>query len=127
MTREMGTLDDYVFKKIFDDQLICRRALKVRENPEKPEIIIGSLNDILGLLGTGMEIKEVDFLDTIHNPDHYGRKLIMLDVHAKDKNGDHYIVEILKAGPFKILHDVNACKIGSAFKRHEQLHARHVA
>ncbi|WP_265035902.1 Rpn family recombination-promoting nuclease/putative transposase [Wolbachia endosymbiont (group A) of Anomoia purmunda] len=72
--------NDVSFKRIFGTE-------------KNKDILIHFLNDILGFTGKN-EIKDIEFLSTIQDPDIAAKKQSIVDVLCRDSTGAQYICEI---------------------------------
>lgn len=77
--------NDIAFRKIF--------GWAALRNENKKEILISFLNAVLKLEGT-KQINEIEILNPYQLPRIVGSKSTILDVRAKDKAGNSYIVEM---------------------------------
>ncbi len=74
--------NDISFKRIFGTE-------------KNKDILIHFLNDILGFTGKN-EIKGIEFLSTIQDPDIAAKKQSIVDVLCRDENGLQVIVEMVR-------------------------------
>ncbi|MFP3031155.1 MAG: Rpn family recombination-promoting nuclease/putative transposase, partial [Wolbachia sp.] len=72
--------NDVSFKRIFGTE-------------KNRDILIHFLNDILGFTGKN-EIKDIEFLSTIQDPDIAAKKQSIVDVLCRDSTGAQYICEM---------------------------------
>ncbi|MBA8753627.1 hypothetical protein HCR17_01710 [Wolbachia pipientis] len=74
--------NDVSFKRIFGTE-------------KNRDILIHFLNDILGFTGKN-EIKDIEFLSTIQDPDIAAKKQSIVDVLCRDSTGAQYICEMVQ-------------------------------
>ncbi len=80
MGKYPSPLNSYSFKRIFGTE-------------KNKDILIHFLNDILGFTGKN-EIKDIEFLSTIQDPDIAAKKQSIVDVLCRDSTGAQYICEM---------------------------------
>ncbi|UZE38190.1 Rpn family recombination-promoting nuclease/putative transposase [Wolbachia endosymbiont of Drosophila pseudotakahashii] len=80
MGKYLSPLNSYSFKRIFGTE-------------KNKDILIHFLNDILGFTGKN-EIKDIEFLSTIQDPDIAAKKQSIVDVLCRDSTGAQYICEM---------------------------------
>ncbi|MDN5248291.1 MAG: Rpn family recombination-promoting nuclease/putative transposase [Wolbachia endosymbiont of Tyrophagus putrescentiae] len=80
LSKFLDVKNDIAFKRIFGTE-------------KNKDILIHFLNDILGFTGVN-EIKEIEFLSTIQDPEIASKKQSIVDVLCKDENGIQVIVEM---------------------------------
>ncbi len=80
MGKYLSPLNSYSFKRIFGTE-------------KNKDILIHFLNDILGFTGKN-EIKDIEFLSTIQDPDIVAKKQSIVDVLCRDSTGAQYICEM---------------------------------
>ncbi|GFR32249.1 uncharacterized protein TNCT_165671 [Trichonephila clavata] len=80
LSKFLDPKNDLSFKKIFGSE-------------KNKNILIHFLNDILGFSG-GNEIKEIEFLSTIMDPEIASDKQSIVDVLCKDSIGHRFVIEM---------------------------------
>ncbi|WP_264703621.1 Rpn family recombination-promoting nuclease/putative transposase [Wolbachia endosymbiont (group A) of Volucella inflata] len=80
LSKFLDVRNDVAFKKIFGTE-------------KNKDILIHFLNDIIGFTGKN-QIKDIEFLSTIQDPDIAAKKQSIVDVLCKDENGVQVIVEM---------------------------------
>ncbi|WP_375316112.1 Rpn family recombination-promoting nuclease/putative transposase [Wolbachia endosymbiont (group A) of Colletes cunicularius] len=80
LSKFLDPKNDVAFRRIFGTE-------------KNKGILIHFLNDILGLTGKN-EIKDIEFLSTIQDPDIAAKKQSIVDVLCRDENGVQVIVEM---------------------------------
>ncbi|MCC8461809.1 MAG: Rpn family recombination-promoting nuclease/putative transposase [Rickettsia endosymbiont of Ecitomorpha arachnoides] len=80
LSRFLDPKNDVAFKRIFGSE-------------KNKDILIHFLNDILLFKGNN-QITEIEFLNTIQDPDIASKKQSIVDVLCKDKRGVQYIIEM---------------------------------
>ncbi|WP_264328568.1 MULTISPECIES: Rpn family recombination-promoting nuclease/putative transposase [unclassified Wolbachia] len=80
LSKFLDPKNDISFKRIFGTE-------------KNKDILIHFLNDILGFTGKN-EIKDIEFLSTIQDPDIAAKKQSIVDVLCRDENGLQVIVEM---------------------------------
>ncbi len=78
-SRFLDPKNNFAFKRIFGTE-------------KNKDILVHFLNDILGLTGEA-EIKDVDFLSPIQNPEIAAKKESIVDVLCRDSTGVQFICE----------------------------------
>ncbi len=74
--------NDVAFRRIFGTE-------------KNKDILIHFLNDILGFTGKD-EVKEIEFLSTIMDPEIASKKQSIVDVLCRDSSGNRYIIEMVR-------------------------------
>ncbi len=82
LSKFLDPKNDISFKRIFGTE-------------KNKDILIHFLNDILGFTGKN-EIKDIEFLSTIQDPDIAAKKQSIVDVLCRDENGLQVIVEMVR-------------------------------
>ena len=82
LSKFLDVKNDIAFRRIFGTE-------------KNKDILIHFLNDILGFTGVN-EIKEIEFLSTIQDPDIAAKKQSIVDVLCRDENGVQMIVEMVR-------------------------------
>ncbi|MCX3064517.1 Rpn family recombination-promoting nuclease/putative transposase [Wolbachia endosymbiont of Drosophila pseudotakahashii] len=80
LSKFLDVRNDVAFKKIFGTE-------------KNKDILIHFLNDIIGFTGKN-QIKDIEFLSTIQDPDIAAKKQSIVDVLCRDENGVQVIVEM---------------------------------
>ncbi|MBV0900156.1 MAG: Rpn family recombination-promoting nuclease/putative transposase [Wolbachia endosymbiont of Fragariocoptes setiger] len=80
ISKFLDVKNDIAFRRIFGTE-------------KNKDILIHFLNDILGFTGVN-EIKEIEFLSTIQDPDIAAKKQSIVDVLCRDESGVQMIVEM---------------------------------
>ena len=80
LSKFLDVKNDIAFRRIFGTE-------------KNKDILIHFLNDILGFTGVN-EIKEIEFLSTIQDPDIAAKKQSIVDVLCRDSTGVQYICEM---------------------------------
>ncbi|ACN95176.1 conserved hypothetical protein domain protein [Wolbachia endosymbiont of Drosophila ananassae] len=82
LSKFLDVRNDVAFKKIFGTE-------------KNKDILIHFLNDIIGFTGKN-QIKDIEFLSTIQDPDIAAKKQSIVDVLCRDENGVQVIVEMVR-------------------------------
>ncbi|WP_246432722.1 Rpn family recombination-promoting nuclease/putative transposase, partial [Wolbachia endosymbiont of Drosophila auraria] len=82
LSKFLDVRNDVAFKKIFGTE-------------KNKDILIHFLNDIIGFTGKN-QIKDIEFLSTIQDPDIAAKKQSIVDVLCRDENGMQVIVEMVR-------------------------------
>ncbi|MGL5029487.1 MAG: Rpn family recombination-promoting nuclease/putative transposase, partial [Wolbachia pipientis] len=80
LSKFLDVRNDVAFKKIFGTE-------------KNKDILIHFLNDIIGFTGKN-QIKDIEFLSTIQDPDIAAKKQSIVDVLCRDEDGMQVIVEM---------------------------------
>lgn len=80
LSKFLDPKNDVAFRRIFGSE-------------KNKDILIHFLNDILGFTGVN-EIKDIEFLSTIQDPEIASKKQSIVDVLCRDENGVQVIVEM---------------------------------
>nr|WP_095742718.1 PD-(D/E)XK nuclease family transposase [Wolbachia endosymbiont of Drosophila simulans] len=82
LSKFLDPKNDVAFRRIFGTE-------------KNKDILIHFLNDILGFTGKD-EIKEIEFLSTIMDPEIASDKQSIVDVLCRDSSGNRYIIEMVR-------------------------------
>ncbi|MCX3064421.1 Rpn family recombination-promoting nuclease/putative transposase [Wolbachia endosymbiont of Drosophila pseudotakahashii] len=82
LSKFLDVRNDVAFKKIFGTE-------------KNKDILIHFLNDIIGFTGKN-QIKDIEFLSTIQDPDIAAKKQGIVDVLCRDEDGVQVIVEMVR-------------------------------
>ena len=82
LSKFLDVRNDVAFKKIFGTE-------------KNKDILIHFLNDIIGFTGKN-QIKDIEFLSTIQDPDIAAKKQSIVDVLCRDEDGVQVIVEMVR-------------------------------
>ncbi len=82
LSKFLDPKNDVAFRRIFGTE-------------KNKDILIHFLNDILGFTGKN-EIKDIEFLSTIQDPDIASKKQSIVDVLCRDSTGVQWIIEMVR-------------------------------
>ncbi|WP_246432720.1 Rpn family recombination-promoting nuclease/putative transposase, partial [Wolbachia endosymbiont of Drosophila auraria] len=82
LSKFLDPKNDISFRRIFGTE-------------KNKDILIHFLNDIIGFTGKN-QIKDIEFLSTIQDPDIAAKKQSIVDVLCRDENGMQVIVEMVR-------------------------------
>ncbi|AAS14388.1 conserved hypothetical protein [Wolbachia endosymbiont of Drosophila melanogaster] len=82
LSKFLDPKNDVAFRRIFGTE-------------KNKDILIHFLNDILGFTGKD-EIKEIEFLSTVMDPEIASDKQSIVDVLCRDSSGARYVIEMVR-------------------------------